>query len=424
METPSRDGWYASALEHLVEVVQELSLARNLDTVVDVVRCAARNLTGADGATFVLRDGDKCYYVEEDAISPLWKGQRFPMSTCISGWVMLNAQPVIIEDIYSDPRIPAAAYRPTFVKSLAMVPIRKEQPIGAIGNYWARKRVPTNEEVSILQALANVTSVTLENVDLYTKLQEKMRALEKSNDELGRFAWSAAHDLKSPLRSIDNLSQWIEEDLGSDRLQEGVRNNMDALRKRVRRMEKLLDDILEYSNAGHAATTDQDDIIDGATLMDEVLALVHIPPGFTIKTSGLRGSIRAPRAPLQRILCNLINNAIKHHDKEAGVVEISVEEQATRYLFSVRDDGPGIEPQYHQRIFEMFQTLKSRDIVEGSGMGLAIVRKTLMLYGGAIDVESEKARGTRFLFTWPKTMEPTRKEHDRRKHSTNPYPAG
>jgi signal transduction histidine kinase len=304
-----------------------------------------------------------------------------------------------------------AAYRPTFVKSLAMVPIRKEQPIGAIGNYWAKKRVPTDEEVSILQALANVTSVTLENVDLYTKLQEKMRALEKSNDELSRFAWSAAHDLKSPLRSIDNISQWIEEDLGSgDRLPEGVRNNLNALRKRVRRMEKLLDDILEYSNIGHATAADQDDIADGPTLMEEVLALVHIPPGFTIKTSGVPGSIRAPRAPLQRILCNLVNNAIKHHDKETGLVEISVEEQPTRYLFSVKDDGPGIEPQYHQRIFEMFQTLKSRDIVEGSGMGLAIVRKTLMLHGGTITVESEKGRGTRFLFTWPRTTETTRKE--------------
>lgn len=424
METLKGDGWYVRALEHLVEVVQELSLARNLDAVVNIVRQAARNLTGADGATFVLRDGDKCYYVEEDAISPLWKGQRFPMSTCISGWVMLNAQPAIIEDIYTDPRIPAAAYRPTFVKSLAMVPIRKEQPIGAIGNYWAKKRVPSDEEVSVLQALANVTSVTLENVDLYTTLREKMHALEKSNDELSRFAWSAAHDLKSPLRSIDNLSQWLEEDLGSDRLQEGVRNNLNALRKRVRRMEKLLDDILEYSNIGHATATNRNELIDRATLMDEVLALVHIPPGFTVRTTGMDGSIRVPRAPLQRILCNLVNNAIKHHDKETGVVEINVEEQPTRYIFSVQDDGPGIEPQYHSRIFEMFQTLKSRDIVEGSGMGLAIVRKTLMLYGGAINVESEKGRGTRFLFTWPKTTETTRKKHDRRGYETNPHSAG
>lgn len=410
MESLKPGDEYVSALEHLVEVVQELSLARDLDAVANIVRRAARNLTGADGATFVLRDGNECYYVEENAISPLWKGQRFPMTTCISGWVMLNARPAVIEDIYMDPRIPAEAYRPTFVKSLAMVPIRKEQPIGAIGNYWASKRIPTDDEVSILQALANVTSVTLENVDLYTQLQEKMRALEKSNDELSRFAWSAAHDLKSPLRSIDNLSQWIEEDLESVHLQEDVRNNMKALRKRVRRMEKLLDDILEYSNIGHTADPNQSDMVEGDMLMDEVLTLIHIPPGFTIRTSGMSGPIQIPRTPLQRILCNLVNNAIKHHHKETGLVEINVEEQSARYLFSVKDDGPGIEPQYHQRIFNMFQTLKSKDVVEGSGMGLAIVRKILMLYGGDIKVESEKGRGTHFLFTWPKTMKTMRKE--------------
>src|SRR5579872_4481238 len=116
-------------MQRLVAAVQELSLARSLDAVIEVVRIAARDLTGADGATFVLRDGDRCYYVDENAIGPLWKGQRFPMHTCISGWAMLNRKAAAIEDIYTDARIPANAYRPTFVKSLVMVPIRVEQPI-------------------------------------------------------------------------------------------------------------------------------------------------------------------------------------------------------------------------------------------------------------------------------------------------------
>nr|WP_297496702.1 GAF domain-containing protein [Ferrovum sp.] len=130
--------WYAHAMEQLVEVVQKLSLARNLEEIMEIVRHAARSITGADGATFVLRDGDKCFYAEEDAISPLWKGQRFPMSACISGWAMLNRQAAVIENIYADSRIPADAYRPTFVKSLAMVPIRTIEPVGAIGTYWVR----------------------------------------------------------------------------------------------------------------------------------------------------------------------------------------------------------------------------------------------------------------------------------------------
>lgn len=166
--------WYGQAMEHLVEVVQHLSRARDLATIMDVVKHAARNLTGADGATFILRDGDKCFYADEDAISPLWKGQRFPLNACISGWVMLNRQPALIEDIYADPRIPAEAYRPTFVKSLAMVPIRTLEPLGAIGNYWARPYSPSPEQMKVLQALADTTAVALENVRIYDELERRV----------------------------------------------------------------------------------------------------------------------------------------------------------------------------------------------------------------------------------------------------------
>ncbi len=162
-------------MEQLVEVVQQLSLARDLATVMDIVRRAARRLTGADGATFVLRDHDRCFYADEDAISPLWKGQRFPMHMCISGWVMLNRQPAVIEDIYADSRIPADAYRPTFVHSLAMVPIRTLDPLGAIGNYWAQPHAPSREELKVLQALADTTAVAMENVRVYAELEQRVR---------------------------------------------------------------------------------------------------------------------------------------------------------------------------------------------------------------------------------------------------------
>jgi len=169
-----RSTWYAGAMEQLIEVVQHLSMARDLETVMDITRKAARKLTGADGATFVLRDGDKCFYAEEDAISPLWKGQRFPMKICISGWVMMHKEPAVIEDIYADPRIPADAYRPTFVRSLAMVPIRTIDPVGAIGNYWATPYKPTHEQVKVLQALADTTAVALENVRIYSELDRRV----------------------------------------------------------------------------------------------------------------------------------------------------------------------------------------------------------------------------------------------------------
>jgi GAF domain-containing protein len=176
------------SLEHLVSVVQELSLARTLDAVMQIVRQEARRLTGADGATFVLREGEMCYYAEEDAIAPLWKGRRFSLEACISGWVMLNRQPTIIPDVYADPRIPADAYRPTFVQSLVMVPIRTMAPVGAIGNYWAERRQPARQEVKLLQALADSTAVALENIQVYQELEQRVRSrtmqLEQALDQL------------------------------------------------------------------------------------------------------------------------------------------------------------------------------------------------------------------------------------------------
>lgn len=164
----------------LVAVIQRLSLARSVAEIQEIVRTAARRLTGADGATFVLRDGGHCYYADEDAISPLWKGQRFPMSICISGWAMPNRRPAVIEDIYADQRIPHDAYRPTFVNSLAMVPIRQADPLGAIGNYWATRHQPTDQEVQLLQALADSTAVAIENVRVIQELDEaRLETLQK-----------------------------------------------------------------------------------------------------------------------------------------------------------------------------------------------------------------------------------------------------
>lgn len=400
--------WYVTAMERLVVVVQELSHARTLDAVMQIVRRAGRELTGADGATFVLRDGDNCYYAEENAISPLWKGRRFPMSACISGWVMLNAKPAVIPDIYKDPRIPVEAYRPTFVKSLAMVPIRVENPVGAIGNYWATNRQPTDEEVAILQALANVTSVSLENVDLYERLQMKLKALEESNYELARFAWSASHDLKSPLRAIDDLTFWIEDDKANT-LSNQSKDYLTSMRRRVKRMEKLLDDVLDFSTVEKKMKKDDSgDMITGADVVSECENLVYLPPNFTVIATPAMAGIRLPRMPLLRIFCNLVDNAVKHHDKHAGHIVLDVAETDKEFIFTVSDDGPGIPEQYRARIFDMFQTLKPHDTMEGSGMGLAIVKKMLNLYDCDITAGVGETGGSRFSFNWKKKTDADR----------------
>src|SRR5687767_13862507 len=144
------------------DTMERLAGAATLEEVQRIVRTTARSSLAAHGATLVLLDGDLCYYADEDSMSPLWKGQRFPAVNCISGWAMLNRQTVAIKDIRVDSRIPQEAYRPTFVRSLLMVPILRPEPLGAIGCYWAVPHVATPAETATLEALAEAAGEALE----------------------------------------------------------------------------------------------------------------------------------------------------------------------------------------------------------------------------------------------------------------------
>lgn len=191
MATLTTDPPFAAgaAAATLIDAVQKLSQVGRLEEIIDVVKRAARQITGADGATFVLRDGDFCHYVDEDAIGPLWKGRRFPIDVCISGWAMRHRQPTLIPDIVADARIPQEAYRPTFVKSLAMVPIRSLLPLGAIGIYWRETHRPTPVAVQWLQSLADSTALALEHVqslDEFAEVRYRSELLQQENDELRR----------------------------------------------------------------------------------------------------------------------------------------------------------------------------------------------------------------------------------------------
>lgn len=158
----------------LVEAVEALSGARTIEEVASVVRSAARSISGADGVAFVLRDGDTCWYLDEDAIGPLWKGQRFPMSACVAGRAMTTGQTVVIPDIYLDERVPLDAYRPTFVRSLAITPVRPADPIAAIGAYWSGTHQPSPEVVARLELMARATATALENGRLYASLSASL----------------------------------------------------------------------------------------------------------------------------------------------------------------------------------------------------------------------------------------------------------
>lgn len=173
-----------SSVSNLDELVLRLALARGVDEIMAIVRGGVRPIVGADGITFVLRDGDKCHYADEDAISPLWKGQRFPLESCISGWAMLHREVVVIEDIYADDRIPHAAYRPTFVKSLVMVPVRSDDPVGAIGAYWSRRKMPSAHEIHVLKRIANSAAVAFTNLFLADELRKARDEAIRAKDAI------------------------------------------------------------------------------------------------------------------------------------------------------------------------------------------------------------------------------------------------
>jgi len=253
----------------------------------------------------------------------------------------------------------------------------------------------------IIRDLTEGKAVEAEREKIATELARYTRALERSNQELDLFAYAASHDLKAPLRVIHNASTWIEEDLAG-LLTAEVSENMKLLRSRVRRMDKLLDDLLEYSRIGRETDDSHAETISGAALMENILELLSPPQGFVVDVNSSLAGIQVFRMPLQQILMNLISNAIKHHDKKAGRVEVSVEDLGADWRFSVKDDGPGIPAEYHEQIFKMFQTLKPRDQVEGSGMGLAMVRKHVDVAGAELKLESSVGQGSTFSFTWPK----------------------
>jgi two-component system CheB/CheR fusion protein len=396
--------WYVTAMEGLIGVVQDLSQARDLDAIAAIVRDAARQLTGADGATFVLRDGDQCYYADENAISPLWKGKRFPMSACISGWVMLNARSTVIEDIYSDDRIPADAYRPTFVKSLAMVPIRSTAPIGAIGNYWASRRRPTEEEVAILQALADTTSVAMHNAQLYGELQRQVRTLEEQRtrihdqrDALEVFTRALAHDLKEPVRSIRSFAEIIRRpDLAPDKAQQ----YFGYIQRAADRMGMLIEKVFRYTQLDDPERAPKEPCSMAQTLesVKENLDLLIREHDARVTGSALP-DVQANPAQMIRVLQNLIANAVRHNNAPV-TVSVGAEDGSEQWKFFVRDNGQGIAAEHAEMIFLPFKRLNAN--AECAGLGLPTCRKIVAMHGGRIWCESTPGQGATFFFTLPK----------------------
>jgi signal transduction histidine kinase len=234
------------------------------------------------------------------------------------------------------------------------------------------------------------------------ELREANTELERSNSELDRFAYVASHDLRAPLQAIDNLATWLSEDL-EEVITDDSRQQLDLLHRRVRRMEGLLEGLLSYSRVGRMET--KVETVDVAQMVEEVVGLLHPPETFEVVYEGDLPVFETWRLPIEQVFQNLLGNAFKHHGGPRGRVVVGGRKAEEFYEFWVSDDGPGISPEHRTRAFEIFQTLRARDEVEGTGIGLAIVKKTIEGLGGRIWIDPQAEKGTTFRFTWPRRGE-------------------
>ncbi len=231
------------------------------------------------------------------------------------------------------------------------------------------------------------------------EVQQHAAYLEKRNQELDQFSYVISHDLKAPLRAIANLARWIEEDLG-DSLPGESREHMNLLNKRVLRMNALIEGLLQFSRIGRRQETFTAVKVDD--LLKEIIDSLAPPAGFEVVIQPGMPQLFTSSLQLTQVFTNLISNALMHHDKKRGRVEIAVEDLNHTCRFSVIDDGPGIDPAYHGKVFELFQTLQPPDQVESTGIGLALVKKIVEDNDCEIELHSKEGAGTTVRFTWPK----------------------
>jgi signal transduction histidine kinase len=290
-----------------------------------------------------------------------------------------------------DPAYAATAHR----RSIAMLlGVGTLIMLGAISVLVARHKA-----MIALQQAADLSLEVLKRTEAELELRDNNQQLERSNRDLEDFAYIASHDLRTPLNGINSTALCLEEDL-QDSLSDESRKLLGLMRSRINRMEALLDDLLTYSRVGRTDTAVSETKL--ADIFDHIIAVLHPPAHIQVRVEGEMPVIVTASAQLEQVLRNLINNAIKHHDKQNGEVVVCAKRVGDFVEFVVRDDGPGILPQFHDKIFQLFQTLKRRGEVESTGMGLAIVKKLVERQKCLVTVHSEgDGTGSQFRFQWP-----------------------
>lgn len=266
--------------------------------------------------------------------------------------------------------------------------------------------VENNEDIhrNILTISEAIKKESEKRIIAEEKLKYNLSNLEKINKDLDQFAYVVSHDLKAPLRAISSLAEWIEED-SKEHLSSETIQNLKILRSRAQRMENLIHGILAYTKAGKIKG--EQSLINTDKYVHEIIEFLNPPPTVGIKLVGKWPVIETDTIQLHQVFSNLLSNAIKYNDKPISKITISCLILENCCQFSIEDNGPGIEKEYHDKIFGLFQTLQARDHVESTGIGLSIVKKLIEEQGGKIWLQSENGKGTKFTFTWPAKIEKT-----------------
>ncbi|MFY3745585.1 GAF domain-containing sensor histidine kinase [Anaeromyxobacter sp. Red801] len=381
---------HADKVLDLIDVARALAIAPDVEGVGRIVKVAARRLLGADGVTFVLREGDLVRYADEDAISPLWKGTAFPASSCVSGWAMDHRETVVIEDVYADPRVPYDAYRPTFVKSMLMEPVLAAQPVAAIGAYWAVRHAATPRESALLEAIAGFAAAALERA----KLERELRSAVALRDEL---LGLAAHELRTPLTVLNLAVSGVTRALETADV-EGARRSTERLQRGAERLARLVEMLLDSTRLAQLEIPLVRERVELGALVARVVARLASAERVRIEAEpGLVGGW--DRARLEQIVANLVGNALKFGEDKP--VHVSVSSHGGLARLVVADQGAGIAEEDRTRIFQRFERGAAARGVGGLGLGLWIVRQNVEAHGGEIHVESRRGDGTRFTVELP-----------------------
>lgn len=389
-------------------IAAELDPQRLAQTVVD----AATELTGAELGALFYNPGDgrtESYLLY--AVAGVGRERltrlALPRNTALLAPAFLGQATIRLPDITLDPRH-AKNYphrgmpdgHPP-VRSYLAAPVvsRSGVPIGALLLGHARPDAFTERAERTAVELAAYAATAMDNARLYGDAQRLIAQLEKANAELDQFAYVASHDLRAPLRGISNLATWIEEDLPATTTPE-IKDQLRMLKVRATRMDRLINGLLELARIGR--NRHQVERVDVTELLHETIELAAPREAARIMMIGELPMLTAERAALKQVFLHLICNALQHAGREDVVVRLSGIDRGDEWELAVEDNGVGIPREHHARVWQLFQTLQSRDAVDTTGIGLAIVRKQVEGNGGRVWIDPEAAAGTAIRFTWPK----------------------